>query len=304
MLKKHPLIQITIAVASLASIGIFIHKSDVGPIITGFYRCLFAMPLLIMVNSFNKSSTNIPLSISKLKLLIITLIGGISLGMDMCVWNLSFNYTTMAEANLIVNITPLLIFPVTIFYFKERISALVIIPFGIALCGLYALVFSGTVGVTNFHIKGDMMALIAAVFYAIFVVVTKIAADNGVNMGRYMVWISFYCALLLLIAGIISHEQWLPHSLWGWTDLILLAFISQIFGQLFLAHGMKRVSLQISSVFLLLQPIFAALYGFVLFGEKLSPAQSIGAIAVLFSVYLVKRIEQISKQAPHSKASS
>lgn len=296
MLHRHPLIQITIAVASLASIGIFIHKSDIEPIATGFYRCLFSLPLLYISNKLIAAPLiKPPLTISSRKLTLLTLIGGIGLGMDMCVWNLSFNYTTMAESNLIVNLTPLLLLPVTIFYFKEKVSPLVIVPFIVAITGLYVLVFGATAS-HEVHITGDIMAFIAAIFYALFVVVTKIAADNGADMGKYILQVSAYCAILLLGGGIIAGEHWLPHSLWGWIDLLLLAFISQIFGQLFLAQAMKRVPLQISSVFLLLQPIFAASYGFIFFNEKLSIKQIGGAIAVLIAVYLFKRIEQLGKQ--------
>lgn len=297
MLHRHPLIQITIAVASLASIGIFIHKSEIEPIATGFYRCLFSLPLLYISNKLiSKPLIRVPLTITKRKLAILTLIGGIGLGMDMCVWNLSFNYTTMAESNLIVNLTPLLLLPVTIFYFKEKVSPYVMLPFILAIAGLYVLVFGANAS-HQVHITGDILAFIAAIFYALFVVVTKIAADNGADMGKYIIQVSAYCAILLLGGGIIAGEHWLPHSLWGWLDLILLAFISQIFGQLFLAQALKRVPLQISSVFLLLQPIFAASYGLLFFNEKLSLKQLSGALAVLVAVYLFKRIEQAHKRS-------
>lgn len=296
MFNKHPLIQIIIAVASLASIGIFIHKSDISPVTTGFYRCLFSLPMLVLLNIFNKTSLIVHnLKINKTKIIIITIIGGIGLALDMIVFNLSFKYTTMAETNLIVNLTPLLIFPITIFYFKERASFWMIIPFLLALLGLYGLVFS-SINNQEFHIKGDLMALLAAIFYAIFVIATKVVADSGVNMNKYMIWITICCLILLFLFGIINNDTWLPYSFLGWVDLFLLAIISQIFGQLFLAQAIKKVPLQMSSVLLLLQPIFAAIYGFILFNEKLSIIQIIGAITVIFAVYLFKHIEYLNNK--------
>ncbi|MDD3265932.1 MAG: DMT family transporter [Burkholderiales bacterium] len=293
MFKKHPLLQMIISVASLASIGIFIHKSQLEPIATGFYRCLFGIVFLLIINKFTAHrivNDNIVTKMSNKKSSIITLIAGICLGMDMLVWNLSFKYTTMAETNLIVNITPLLIFPITIFYFKEKFSALVIVPFALAIFGLYLLVFA-TGSTQNLHLTGDIMAFIAAIFYAGFVVLTKVIANSGINMGRYMVKISTYCAILLLIAGIISGENFFPHDVHGWILLIALAFISIVCGQYFLAQAMTKIPLQISSVFLLLQPVFAALYGITLFDEKLSIGQTIGAVTVLVAVFIFKQIE-------------
>lgn len=292
MFKNHPLLQMIISVASLASIGIFIHKSQLEPIATGFYRCLFGIMFLLIINKFTHHQVinNDTTRISNKKSAIITLIAGICLGMDMLVWNLSFKYTTMAETNLIVNITPLLIFPITVLYFKEKFSVWVIIPFMLAIMGLYLLVFA-TGYTQNLHITGDIMAFIAAIFYAGFVVLTKVIANSGINMGRYMVKISAYCALLLLISGIIAGENFFPKDTHGWLLLIALAFISIVCGQYFLAQAMTKIPLQVSSVFLLLQPVFAAVYGITLFDEKLSLWQTIGATTVLFAVFLFKQIE-------------
>lgn len=289
------IIGIIIAIASLASIGIFIHKSEVGPIITGFYRCLFAIPLLIIVEQFSKNkSVQIPITTSKKKLIVLNAIAGITLAMDICIWNLSFKYTTMAEANLIVNLTPFLILPITIFYFKETVNKLIIYPLIAAAIGLFLLVFAGKSS-ANIHVLGDLMALIAAIFYAIFVIVTKISADKGANMTRYMTIVSVYCAGVLLIAGIISQEKIIPDNLNGWLILFGLAFISQIMGQLMLARSIKKVKLQISSVLLLMQPVFAAIYGFFFFDEELASLQIIGALIILLSVYIFKQIESITK---------
>lgn len=289
------IIGIIIAIASLASIGIFIHKSEVGPIITGFYRCLFAIPLLLIAEQFSKkNSVTSPNKGSQKKLFILNAIAGITLAMDICVWNLSFKYTTMAEANLIVNLAPFLILPITIFYFKETVNKLIIYPLIAAAIGLFLLVFAGK-SAANIHILGDLLAFIAAIFYAIFVVVTKISADKGTNMTRYMTIVSIYCSVILLIAGIITHEKIIPETINGWLILLGLAFISQILGQLMLARSIKKVKLQISSVLLLMQPVFAAIYGFLFFDEKLAVLQIVGALIILLAVYVFKRVESNTK---------
>ena len=293
MLSKHPVVQIIIAVAALASIGIFVHHSDIEPISTGFYRCILSLPLFIIINKLEKPSV-IPLKITTRQLNILTLLGGFGLGMDMCIFNLAFNYTTMAENNLIVNLTPLIVFPASILYFKEKTSWLISIPFAIALFGLYQLVFGGA-GTHQIHVTGDLLSLVAALFYALFVVMTKVAADHGADMGRYMIKVSICCAVILFAGGLIMHEHWLPHSLYGWVDLILLAIISQVFGQLLLAKAMKKVPLQLSSSLLLLQPIFAAIYGWVLFNEKLSTMQLFGATLVLVALFAFKYINNINR---------
>jgi drug/metabolite transporter (DMT)-like permease len=45
------------------------------------------------------------------------------------------------------------------------------------------------------------------------------------------------------------------------------------------------------SVLLLLQPVFDAVYGLLFFNEKLMISQIVGAIIILVSVYIFKRVE-------------
>ncbi|MEN9946635.1 MAG: hypothetical protein RLZZ293_1021 [Pseudomonadota bacterium] len=293
MFKKHPILTILIAIAALAANGIFVHKSEVGPMITGFYRCLFAIPLLYLIQHLTSTSNNpISCKISTNKQNILTLIAGIALGLDISLYNLSFMYTSMAETNLIVNLTPLIIFPLSIFYFKEKTTPKVLIPFALAISGLYCLVLAKHDGnLATHHGFGNILAFIAALFYAIFIVTTKISADNGVAMNKYMIKVSLYCAIVNLICGYWHQEQLLPSTWWGWADVIIIAICGQIFGQFMLAQGLKRVSLQLSSCLLLLQPVLAAIYGLILFKEYLHFQQIIGGILVLCAVFVFRRIE-------------
>lgn len=101
-----------VAVAFLATGGIFVKLSGLSPINTGLYRVLFAIPFLF------------PLAYKGLRTLTkkdIQILGlaGIFLAGDIALWNLSFSYTSVANANLLTNLTPFTVVPVSYFLFKE-----------------------------------------------------------------------------------------------------------------------------------------------------------------------------------------
>lgn len=279
-----------VAVAALGSIGVFVRLSPVGPLVTGFYRCIFAIPLLLGLNTFLvKPIQTSAIPAARLGIYFLELLGGILLGLDICFWNVSFKYTSLAEANLIVNLAPFIIFPVSIYLFGEKFSPKKLFPMSLALFGLCLLVFANLGG--KLHLFGDGLSFIAALFYAGFVVVTKIIAGKGANLNRYMIFVSIYCALILFVAGLISHESFVVASWRGWGLLLALAFVSQVMGQFILANSIKFLKLQISSLLLLLQPIFAGLYGVLFFGENLRLIQWLGIALVIMAIYMFNLIK-------------
>ena len=86
----------------------------------------------------------------------------------------------------------------------------------------------------------------------------------------------------------------------GWTAtgwLVLLALVSQVVGWLLIARALPRLPALETSVLLLVQPVFAIVWGILLFDERLSPLQWLGSgivlagVATLSATRVVARIE-------------
>jgi drug/metabolite transporter (DMT)-like permease len=71
--------------------------------------------------------------------------------------------------------------------------------------------------------------------------------------------------------------------------LVGLALVTQILGQGLIAYAFAHLPASISSVSLLIQPVMAALYAWILFQEAVSPAQFLGAAIVLAGIWVAKR---------------
>ena len=71
--------------------------------------------------------------------------------------------------------------------------------------------------------------------------------------------------------------------------LLVYAIFSQTIAQGMITSGISKVSAHLSSLVLLMQPVAAAFYGWLLLQEMLSPLQIFGGFIVLVAIYLATK---------------
>lgn len=278
-----------LAVAFLATGGIFVRQSGLLPINTGFYRMLFSIPLLfpLVYGRLGRISR------SDAALLFVA---GLFLAGDVALWNTSFTYTTVANANLLTNLTPLTVIPVSYFLFHERLPKLFIPGAAITLAGVGLLV-GGKANPAAGNYWGDFLALAAAFFYAGFLLIAYRLRDR--LESSVIMFVSAFGGLTgLFVAACAVEDMQVPQS---WNDLwpiLGLTLCVQVVGHNLLTHCQGKLSVNLSSVICLCQPAIAAIYAWTAFSEQLSWLEITGVIVVMFGVYIVKRQYAQSKGRP------
>ncbi|WP_315583472.1 DMT family transporter [Actinomyces viscosus] len=278
-----------LAVSCLALGGVFVRLSEVGPIATGGFRSLIAAPMLFLLSvgvgrrRGSRSQERMPARDHATIAL-----GGLLLAIDLCLWNVSFLHTTLAESNLLANLVP---FAAAIYgwvLFRDVPSARLIPPAILAIGGLLLLTPIG-VHIDPQRLLGNAMALATAFFYTGFLVVAQ-GLRKRYPALRIMTILSLWCAAGCLAVAIARGENLLPRTARGWLLLVVLALTSQILGQTLMAHAMHFMSLQLGSLFALLQPVAAAAYAYVLFAESLTLSQLFGVAVLIASIYWAKLV--------------
>jgi len=268
---------------------VFVRLSEVGPIATGGFRSLIAAPMLLLLDTGvglrrgSRARERIPLRDHATIAL-----GGALLAIDLCLWNMSFFHTTLAESNLLANLVP---FAAAIYgwvLFRDVPDVRLVSPAILAIGGLLLLTPVG-VHTDPGHLLGNAMALATAFFYTGFLVVAQ-GLRKRYPAPRIMALLSLWCAAVCLAVAIPRGENLLPRSAWGWLLLVVLAFTSQILGQTLMAHAMHFMSLQLGSLFALLQPVAAAAYAYILFSETLTLSQFLGVVVLIVSIYWAKLV--------------
>ena len=93
----------------------------------------------------------------------------------------------------------------------------------------------------------------------------------------------------MLAAALASGETMGTTQLNGWLVLLGLALVSHFAGQGLIAYAFGHLPATLTSLNLLLQPVFAAALGWVLLDQALGGQQLLGAAIVLGALFFANR---------------
>lgn len=279
-----PIAVLILALCCLALGGIFVRLSEVGPIATAFYRVTLALPMALLWSVFDRQGATLPFKIGKSQLL--AMLGGVCLGGDLALWHKSFFLTTIANANLLANLMPFILVPLNVLLFRKYPGRLFFYGLITAAVGLGLLV-GGKADVTRQSIWGDVLALVTACFYALYLLITGRLRERY-SAASLLFWASLGCSLFLLPLALFLEDNFAVVTVHGCLVLLSLAAVSQIGGQGLLAYAIGKIGINLSSALVLMQPIIAAAYAFFLFGETLTRLEICGVLIVLLGIYVAK----------------
>jgi drug/metabolite transporter (DMT)-like permease len=279
------LVILLIGAAGISLAPNFVRLSEVGPSATAFYRLFFALPVLFLWMRFEPDAAA-PERPRSFRDFLALGIAGLFFAADMAFWHWSITFTSVANATLLANSAPIFVTVGGFVLFGERFSRRFLSGLGIAVLGA-AMLLGDSIGLGGRHLLGDSFGIIAAVFYAAYLM--AVARLRGrFSTATVMGWSGLVTVIVLIPVTIISGESFLPASAFGWLLLVALALISQVGGQSMIAYALAHLNPAFGAVGLLLQPVLAALIAWVLFAERLGPLQLAGAAVILAGVVLAR----------------
>jgi drug/metabolite transporter (DMT)-like permease len=280
----------TIGAALIGLSPIAVRLSEVGPQATNFWRFVFALPILAIWAGLAR-----PIPTTRQTWLL--LFAGVLFACEVGLWAAALGHTTVTNATLLANLTPVFAAAFGWLLFKERLSRGVLAGGAVALSGAVILAMaraSASAGPAHSVEEGwlgDALGFSAAIGYAGYLLIVR-AVGKSVSVGAVMFWATLSAALTSGALGLMLHETMLPHSAHGWAMLVGLGVIVQVGGQGLIAYGVGRLPIAMSTVLLWMQPLVAAGLSWMLFGEALGPLAFVGAALVLAGVYVVQRSRQ------------
>lgn len=274
----------------LAPIGM--RLSELGPQATAFWRFAFALPVLALMWS---AKPEMPV-----KRLPVLLIAGICFGLDIAFWHAALGLTTVVNATLASNMTPIIAAFAGWLLFKERVTRAYLLGAAIALSGAmtlsYARATSGNAAVAGeAGLLGDVFGLISAVWYATYLIIVRQVRPFA-STRVVMLVTTFGAAAFALGLSLTLGEALIPQTLNGWLVLIGLGVVAHAGGQGLIAYGVGQLPIALSTILLWVQPVAAAVFAWVWFGEALTPTAFLGAGLVLAGVYLVQRAGSVAQR--------
>lgn len=273
---------------AIAAAPLFVKVSEAGPVSTAFWRVFIALPFLWAWALSGRSHAAVGADGARERRLMT--LAGLFFAGDLAVWHWSIVLTTVATATLLANLAPIFVTLAVWLWLRQQPRLRFVSGLVMAIAGVTLLV-GGDLQISGQALLGDVLGVITAMFYAAYqLTVTRLRSTA--TTSRIMAWSSVVMAASLLPVALLSGEQFVPMTFGGWVKLFALALIAQVAGQSLIAYAMAHLPPRLSSVGLLLQPVMAALFAWVLLGETLGTLQIAGAILVLTGIRIAHQAER------------
>jgi drug/metabolite transporter (DMT)-like permease len=271
---------------AIATAPLFVKLSETGPIATAFWRTALALPFLWAWEHHAQKGGHAARFAADWRLLVAA---GLFFAGDLAVWHWSILLTSVATATLLSNLAPIFVALAVWILFARRPSALFVVGLATAVAGV-AMLIGGDFRLGGKVLLGDALGVATAMFYAAYqLTINRLRARMATS--TIMAWSVIFMALPLLVLALAMGETLFPHTAAGWAKLVGLAVIAQFAGQSLIAYAMADLPPTFSSVGLLLQPVMAAIFAWVLLGETLGWMAIAGGVVVLAGIAIVHRAE-------------
>ena len=165
-LEKHPLIMIVIGIAGISLSAIFVKYSQAPSVVTAFYRLMWTVVLMTPV-VFGRGESRRELMGTDRKSVLLCALSGLFLAMHFTTWFESLNKTSVASSTAIVCTEVIWVAIGYCLFLKGRISLAAAGSIFVTVGGSLLIAFSDYSAGGN-HLLGDMLALAAAVFCAVY----------------------------------------------------------------------------------------------------------------------------------------
>lgn len=278
------LIALLVGGAAIGGSPIFVRLSEVGPMATAFWRVSLALLPFFLVSQVTERGEVRPQGLRDYFFLMLP---GVALACDLATWHLSLHMTSVANATLLANLAPIFVTLGSWLIFRTRITPVFLMGLALALAGVVVLK-GGPAALGGRTLGGDMTAVVAAFFYACYILSLGRLRARFSTM-RIMVWTTFSAALCILPLALILEADLMPVTFFGWAMLVGLAFISHVGGQGLVTYALAYLPTAFSSLTLLLQPVVAAILAWVLLAEPVSILQAVGGTIVLVGILVARR---------------
>lgn len=255
----------------------------ISPLIVSFWRMAISAPILILIGS------RIAIDYSALRKNYLNLLG---LGSCMALYQICY-FTAVNKAGIAVTAlvaictSPLFIALIATWSLKEKITIRILTALILGILGTALLVLNPQVFLeaNPEFIVGIGIALAAGLLWASYAVLAKasISKLHPLQVSAY----SFSLSAIFLFPALIFQPVAYSSFLEGLPYLLYLGIIPTSIAYGIYFWGLQGVSATIAGILALLEPLTATLIGVIYFKEPFGLLSTIGAILLLFALFIL-----------------
>ena len=226
-------------------------------------------------------------------------LAGALFGFNIAAFFAGVTHTSIANAEFIGTLTPLIVLPAGALLFAEPIPWRAL-PWGAGALAGVALVLLNAPPSGSSSWSGNFLVVIAIGFWATYLLIARRARrDGGVDVVEFMATSSFVAAAVLFpIVAVQGRLDDIPARGVPW--LILLTVVNGLLAHGLLVVAQRRVPVGTTSTLQVAQPALAVLWAYLFLDETIEPLQAVGMTIVVGSLALFTYA--VSRTAPDATA--
>ena len=273
------LVALIAANVALALGPLLVRLADTGPVASGFWRLGLALPVLGAL-ALREPAAQRRVGGATLALI---LGAGVFFALDLASWHLGIEKTKLGNASLFGNAGSLILMVWGLVAARRAPHLLELLAIAAALGGA-ALLMGGSLELSHANLVGDMLCLLAGLFYAFYILMLNSARARLGQFSLLAISTAASAPIMLVLASL-RGEAIIAQD---WTPLLTLAFTSQIFGQGLLIYSLRHFTPLVIGLALMTQPAISAATGWLAFGEVLSLADAAGMLLLAVALVLAR----------------
>ena len=282
VLGRHPRVAAVIGAFAIAFSGIFYRWSGVSPSTGVVFRCLYGLPLLLLVAAGEWRRLG-PMS---RRTIAMSVAAGVFFAVDLVTFHYAVDVIGAGLGTVMGNLQVVLVAGAAWVLWHERPRREVLAALPGMLLGV--VLISGVVGAGAYGKNPELgveIGLVTASAYAGYLLIIRRASPDHRPAGPVAIATAVTGIVAALIGGIAGDLDLVP-ALPAHAYLIALGVLSQSVGYLAIQASLPKLPAVITSVLLLVQPVTTVALGAVLLGERPSPVQLIGVVLVILGIAL------------------
>ncbi len=264
--------------------AIFVRLAGVSPSTAAFFRAAYAAPVLAALWVMGRRQDH-----RDRRARLRAVAAGLVFAADLTFWHVAIADIGAGLATVVANVQVVLVGFVAWMLYRERPTnaAFALVP--VVLAGVALISGLGRPDAYGAHpARGVAFGMLAGASYACFLLVFRTAGRSSASPVGPLSDATLGTAAGALVIGPLFDPHFSLAITWpahGW--LVALALAPQVTGWLFITAALPRLPALETSILLLGQPMLTVFWAFLIFGERLSVVQWLGAGLVLGGVGLL-----------------
>jgi len=286
---RRGLAVLLVGAALLGFAAIFVRWAvGVSPLAVGFYRMLFALPLVLLLAL--REGTPAP---GAGKGLAWAALGGLCFTADLWLWHQALHWTTAASATLLVGLAPLWVALVGVLFLRYRLGPWGWVGLSIALGGAALLALAS--GARFGGGRGEFLGFLASFGYAGYMLsLSRARRSLSAPWALTAVVATATLAFGLLNLGHgASFGGYAPRT---WLALLGLGLLVQVLAWWLITWSFGHIPASMGSLGLLVQQVATVLLGWLLLKEVPGIVQGTGILFILGGIALAATHPPVPKR--------